>query len=149
MVTHTMAGQPLRVPIWFRLFALVSLLWNLLGLMTFLVQMNLDSQAIAQMSQAERYMYDTTPVWLNWVLGSALLSGLLGCLLLLLRRRQALGMLLLSLVAVLLHLGYVFGVQDAMAALGVEALPIPLLVLSWAVLLVWVGNFAGERRWLH
>nr|WP_240520033.1 hypothetical protein [Shewanella bicestrii] len=57
-------------------------------------------------------------------------------------------MLLASLVAVLVQMGYVFGIQQAAAVLGSDALMMPSVVILWGMFLVWFSRFAVTKHWL-
>lgn len=136
-----------NAPLWFYFVATLSLLWNLMGLLAFVIQMTMTSDAMAQMSQAQIKLYETTPVWVDAVFGLAVLSGVLGSSLLLLKKATAYKVLSASLIAVLLQMGYVFGIQQAATVLGNDALIMPSVVVIWAVFLVWFSHFSIGKHW--
>ncbi|MCU7999300.1 hypothetical protein L5M29_12795 [Shewanella sp. SM95] len=76
----------IKAPLWFYFVATLSLLWNIMGLMAFVMQMTMTPDALAQMSPDQIKLYETTPIWVDAVFGFAVVSGVLGCLLLLFRK---------------------------------------------------------------
>jgi len=82
------------------------------------------------------------------VFGFAVVSGVIGCLLLLVKKAFSYKVLLASLVAVLVQMGYVFGIQQAAAVLGRDALMMPSVVILWGMFLVWFSRLAVTKHWL-
>ncbi|MFV0595181.1 hypothetical protein [Shewanella sp.] len=137
-----------KVPLWFYFVALVSLLWNIMGLLAFIIQMTMTPEAMAQMSPDQIKLYESTPAWIDFIFGFAVVSGVIGCLLLLIKKAFSYKVLVASLVAVLLQMGYVFGIQQAAAVLGSDALIMPSVVILWGIILVWFSRFAVTKHWL-
>ncbi|MEL4280499.1 MULTISPECIES: hypothetical protein [Shewanella] len=137
-----------KAPLWFYFVSFVSLLWNIMGLLAFVIQMTMTPEAMAQMSPDQIKLYESTPAWLDCVFGFAVVSGVIGCLLLLIKKAFSYKVLVASLVAVLLQMGYVFGIQQAAAVLGSDALIMPSVVILWGVFLVWFSRFAVTKHWL-
>ncbi|MDL3984320.1 hypothetical protein [Shewanella xiamenensis] len=137
-----------KAPLWFYVIAVVSLLWNIMGLLAFVIQMTMTPDAMAQMSPDQIKLYESTPAWLNFVFGFAVVSGVIGCLFLLIKKAFSYKVLLASLVAVLVQMGYVFGIQQAVAVLGTDALVMPSVVILWGIFLVWFSRLAVTKHWL-
>lgn len=78
-----------KPPLWFFVVAVIALLWNAAGLMAVVADLRLSAADIAALSPDQQAMYAARPGWS--VVGSVLAvgAGTLGCLLLLLRKRQA------------------------------------------------------------
>ena len=75
-----------KAPLWFYFVAFISLLWNIMGLLAFVIQMTMTPEAMAQMSPDQIKLYESTPAWLDCVFGFAVVSGVIGCLLLLIKK---------------------------------------------------------------
>jgi hypothetical protein len=89
------------------------------------------------------------PRW-YWVAASlAVVWMLIGATGLVMRRRWAVAMLGLSLVAVIVQFGYTFLLMDAIAKVGAAlALPLPIVIVVAGVLSLWLGQVAAKRGWL-
>lgn len=138
-----------RQPAWFWLVAVSALLWNLFGLAMFYLSVTMTPEQLAQLPQAQREVTEGYPAWLWGVYGVAVVTGTLGALLLLLRRKVALTVFWVSLVAVLVLFAYALFPGRMLALMGpAQALPMPLAVIAVALLLVWFARRAGARGWL-
>ncbi|MCU8011677.1 MAG: hypothetical protein WC024_13835 [Shewanella sp.] len=138
----------IKAPLWFYFVATLSLLWNIMGLMAFVMQMTMTPDALAQMSPDQIKLYETTPIWVDAVFGFAVVSGVLGCLLLLFRKLIAYKVLVASLIAILLQMTYVFCIQQAAVVLGADALIMPSVVVVWGLFLVWFSQLSTTKSWL-
>ncbi|WP_411833947.1 hypothetical protein [Pseudoxanthomonas mexicana] len=128
-----------------RVVGVLALAWNLIGVAMFWIQMNLTPEQLAQFTEAQRQVYEATPGWLNIVYGVAVLAGVFGAIGLLLRRRWAVPLFLLSLLAVLVQVAGAFTLTPAWSAYGVAGLVMPAIVLLVALLLWRYAHRAAAR----
>ncbi|MGT2515266.1 hypothetical protein ACVOMT_14430 [Sphingomonas panni] len=76
-------------PPWFRIVAILFLLWGVAGVFAFYSQVTLGPAALAAMGEADRRFHASLPHWFAWVYGIATWGGLFGSIALLLGRRWA------------------------------------------------------------
>ncbi len=137
-----------KPPVWFYVVGVVALLWNAAGLLAVVADLRLSAADIAALPADQQALYAARPAWS--VLGSvlAVVGGTLGCLLLLLRKRLASLVLVLSLAGVLVQDLGLFGVAGA--AKGGNPVPIVLqgLVLLIAAGLLFLARRAEGKGWL-
>ena len=88
---------------WFKPVAIVALLWNLLGCFAYLQNVTLTPEAIAAMPEAQQAVYHAFPVWGVAGMAIAVWAGALGSLALVLRKRWAVEVLVVSLAGVILQ----------------------------------------------
>jgi hypothetical protein len=144
-----MNAPVMKRPAWFWVVAALALLWNLFGLAMFWMQYSMTPEQLAQLPEAQRTLHEAMPGWLWVVDGIAVVAGTLGSLLLLLKKRLALPVLQVSLVAVVVLFGYCLFPGRMLEVLGAaQALPMPILVTVVAMLLVWFARKAVARGWL-
>ncbi len=144
-----MNASAMRRPAWFRIVAVLALLWNLFGLAMAWMQYSMTPDQLAQLSEAQRTLHAAFPGWLWAVDFVAVIAGTLGSVLLLTGRRLALSMFWVSLVAVVVLFGYCLFPGRMIELLGAaQALPMPVLVTVVAALLVWFARRAVVRGWL-
>src|ERR1043165_433670 len=86
----------------------IALVWMLLGVVAWTMDYMTDEQTVAGMSETQRQLYAARPQWLFGVYAVAIFSGLLGAIGLLARKRWAIAMLVISLVAIVVQFGYTF-----------------------------------------
>ena len=76
------------------------------------------------------------------------LAGLLGTLLLVMLKRLAKPLLILSLLGVLVQCGWIVGMSNARAVEGNMAFVMPGVVTLVALFLVWLAMVGDRRGWL-
>lgn len=132
-------------PHWsFWLLGVLFLLWNLMGAMSFVMQMN--PEVVATFPEADQAMINGRPMWVTVGFALSVFGGALGCVLLLLKRAVALYVFLISLVGTLLAVGY-----SATLDLGYNAVVFVLtlvLPLAISIFLIWYTKFAQGKHWL-
>jgi hypothetical protein len=101
------------------------------------------------MDENQRRLVASTPAWVTGVYAVAVFSGLAGALGLVLRRRWATALLVLSLVAATLQFGWVILFSDALQLLGGSAAILPIAIMLVAALLVAFARSADRSGWLR
>lgn len=149
-MSATTASPAAPRPAWYMIAAIAALLWNLIGVTMFAMQYTLSPEALAALPAEQQSLYAALPGW-TWVAYAvAVFAGALGSLMLVLRRRAATWLLLLSLVAVVVQFLYQAVASEAVALLGPgEALGLPAFILVVAALLYWFARRSAARGWLR
>ncbi|QEG23871.1 hypothetical protein [Mariniblastus fucicola] len=124
------------VSLWFWVIGAIALLWNLMGLMAFAVQMAMTDETIAKLPEAQQEIYRNMPSWVIVCFAFAVCFGVLGCVLLLLRNKLAIPALILSLIGVLGQYGYMFFISNTAEVMGAGAMVLPAIVVLISIALV-------------
>lgn len=127
---------------------ILALLWNLAGVAMFCLQLSMDPAAVAALPAPQREVYEATPAWLNALFGIAVVAGLLGSVGLALKKRWAVMLFLLSLLAVLVQMVATYAVTPAWTAYGPAGLVMPVVVTGIAVFLWWYARSAAAKGWI-
>jgi len=137
-------------PRWFSIAAIAALLSNLIGVAMFAMHYTMSPEALATLTAEQQSLFEAMPPW-TWVAyGVATIAGVLGSLLLVMRRRAATWLLTLSLLAVAAQFAWQAVLSEAVALLGaMQALTLPLVVLLAAALVCWFAWRADARGWLR
>lgn len=144
-----MTLPPARPPWWYWAATVIALLWTLLGVVAWTMDLMLDPAALAEMSPAQQQLYAARPQWVFVLYGLAVFSAFAGAIGLLLRRRWVTTLFLLSLLAVVLQFGYILFGMDAIGLLGAgEALPFPIVIVLFGVFLLWFARYARRHGWI-
>jgi len=145
-----MTDQPISKPTrWFWILGIAALIWNLFGVMAYIMQVTLSDEALAQLPADQRMLYETIPAWATAAFATAVFAGVLGCIALLLRKTWATPLFVLSLIGVLVQMFHAFFLTDSMAVNGPGSAAMPLLVIIIATGLVWYSRLATARGWLN
>ncbi len=137
---------PETPPFWFRVAALLAVIWNAFGVVMYLSSVGMFGDPMAGLSEAERAAASSIPGWITGVFATGTFAGLIGSVGLLLRKAWAHPLLIVSLIALLVLEGWILFFSGAAAVSGVA---IPITVVVGALLLAWLARLAGQRGWLR
>ena len=98
-----------KPPAWFWVVAIVATLWACMGCASYLREVMMTPAELAAMPAAQAEMWRAMPSWLFGVFAFAVWVGLAGAVALLFRRRIARSLYVVSLIAVVVQFGYIFG----------------------------------------
>ena len=124
------------------------LVWNLMGVMAYLMQVTMSEEALAALPEAQRDLYMNTPAWATGAFAVAVFAGTVGCVFLLMKKSWAVPTLILSLLGILVQMFHAFALSPALEVLGPGGLVMPVLVTAGAVFLIWYGRRARSRGWI-
>ncbi len=133
----------------FWVIAIVSLLWNIIGVVNYLYSVTISPEALAAMSEAERAVYTDIPIFVNLCYAIAVFSGVLGSGLLLMRKALAVSFFLVSLLAIVLQFGFGLFLTPMLEAQGLAALLLPIVVIAVAAYLLWFSRRCAANAYLY
>ena len=126
----------------------VALVWNLLGVMAFMMQMMMSDEARAQLPELERTMYANIPSWYMIAFGIAVFAGALGCAALLLRKKWALQLFIISFIAIIAQQIYMFVLSDIGKQISGAQLGMTLSIPVIGLFLIWFARKKTAKDWL-
>ena len=142
------AEQAAKPPVWFWIIVVVMTLWNAAGVAAFVAQVTMTPEALAQLPAEEQALYTGLPVWALAAFAVAVFGGLLGCLGLILRKRWAVPLFVLSLIGVLVQFGHALLQTSAVEVHGTQAVIGPVVIIVAGIFLIWFSLLASKRQWL-
>jgi len=133
----------------FWIIAVLALLWNIIGFYMWLYEYFLMTDEIRDSLPPEQVeIMANAPAWNMYLYGLAVITGLLASLLLLMRKKSAVGVFMLSLIAVLaLQLYWMFA-MDIVEKMGPSSLIMPLIVIAIAIFEYFYSKGAAKNGWL-
>ncbi len=138
----------IKPPIWFWIISVVALIWNGMGVNQYIQQAYKTEGFMAMYNEEQLALIDNTPSWAIAAFAIAVFGGLIGSLALLLKKKWANTMFLLSLIAIIIQMTYNFIVIDAMEVYGPGAIYMPIMVILFAVFLIWFSKKGITKGWL-
>lgn len=137
-----------KPPVWFWVLSVLALLWNLVGVMAYIIDVSLTAEDLEKLPEAERLLRESMPAWVTAAFAVAVWGGFLGCVALLLRKKWARPVLLLSLIAIIVQVGYSFFMSNSFEVYGPSSVIMPMAVLIIGIMLVVFARIAHHRLWI-
>lgn len=137
-----------KPPVWFWIVSIVALLWNLMGVLAYLQQAFMTEEALAALSEPERLLLETRPAWATAAFALAVWGGLLGCVALLLRKKWAKPVLIISLIGILVQMIHSFFISKNLEVYGPGEISMPILIILIGVGLVFFARIATRKLWI-
>ena len=123
--------------------AVVGLIWNAMGAMNFVMQM--DADMLSKYPESHRALIENRPIWATGGFAVAVFGGVLGCLLLLFRKSVAFHVFNASLLGVIVAMIHTFGSPIELSTFDIVlTILMPVVV---AAFLIWYAKRARTRGW--
>ncbi len=133
---------------WFWVVTAIALVWNLMGVMAYLAQVTMSPEALQALPENERTLLESAPAWSTGAFAIAVWGGTLGCILLLLRRKLATLVLILSFVGILVQMVHAFFMSKSIEVYGPGGMVMPVMVLIIGAFLIWFSRKAAANGWM-
>jgi len=137
-----------KTPIIYWIVAVIATLWNAMGCFNWFLEYNYFKNPDSRIALPEnmRDLYDYTPEWSYIVFAIAVVTGLIGSILLLMKKKSAVPVLLISLVTVLiLQLNFLF-LSGALSDKGLSSIIVmPLVVIVFSVFIYFFARAWRDR----
>jgi len=132
-----------KPPIWFWIITVVALIWNGMGVMMYLTHAFITDEMIAALPEEQQAEFLVEhPAWYTALFALAVFCGALGCLALLIRKKWAFMLFVVSFVTATIQQVYIIAtVEDASPVM-------PLMVIIVCAFLVWFTKMGIAKRWL-
>jgi hypothetical protein len=131
-----------KPPVWFWIVSVIALLWNAMGVKQYLGQAYQTDSWRSALTDEQFEMISNFPVWLTAAFAIAVFAGLLGSLGLLLRKKWAYMLFVLSLIAVIAQMGYIL-IQGHFDGIGMT-----ISIIVFAIFLVWFSKKSISKGWI-
>ena len=124
---------------WIKPVLITALLWNILGVFAFIMQLLLTPEMVSKLPQEQQLAYNSQPLWATLAFAIAVFGGALGCVLLLFKKSLARLTLIISLAAILAQQYYNFMIINSINLFGISAILMPIAVTIIAIALVYLS----------
>ncbi len=148
--THTTeSSDTSSPPVWFWVISVVALLWYLMDTSAFFMRLFMTDDAIKAMPENQQHLFQNIPLWVNIVFACEVFGGTLGCIALLLRKKWALPLFVISILGVLAQTSNIWFLTDAISAMGAPAIVMPLVAIIIASAMIFIAQLAITKDWLR
>ena len=123
----------------FWIISIIALIWNAMGVMAYIGQAYMTDDMLQALPEAEQAFYANIPAWVTAAFAISVFAGLLGCIGLLVRKKWAVSLFILSFIGVIAQQVYNFFMQDYIELSGARMI-MPIVVFVVCVFLIWYSK---------
>ncbi|GAA4808422.1 hypothetical protein [Litoribaculum gwangyangense] len=131
-----------KPPVWFWIISVIALIWNAMGVDQYLGQAYKTERWKSALTDEQLEIILNFPSWLTAAFAIAVFAGALGSLGLLLRKKWAYSLLVLSLIAVIVQMGYILSQGHA------DNMAMTISIIVFSLLLVWFSKKSLSKGWI-
>lgn len=141
-------AQRVEPPAKFWIIAIAALVWNGIGVFSFINRLQMTGEEVFALPALERQVFMLTPEWVTMVFGMAVIFGSLGAMYLLVRRKTAVFMFMVSLLSVLVQMGYSLYLSGYLDIFSAKTMLLPAAIIGISVYLLHFSRNAIVLRWI-
>lgn len=143
-------SKQIKIPKWFWVLAVIFLLWNIMGLLSFIGHTFITQEALAKLPENERALYEDYPFWTIILFAIATFGGLIGSIGLIIKRRWSKHFFIISFLAIVPQMIHnVFYTKSKEVYGTAQAVTMPILVVCIGAFLIWFSNYAINKNWFN
>lgn len=135
-----------KPPIWFWIVSVLALIWNGMGVMAYLARAFATEEMIAALPEEQQAEFLAEyPAWYTAAFALAVFCGVLGCIALLIRKKWAHPLFVISALGAIVQHIYLFMNVE----MDGSAMAMPILVILVCLFLIWFAKKAISKSWIH
>ena len=132
----------------FYIIGVAALIWNLIGVMTYVMQVTMTDAAMAALPEDQQAFIQNSPVWVTAAYAIAVNAGALGCVLLLVRQTWAYLVLVVSFAGIIIQNLYGYFMGGAVEVYGAKGVGLSVMVIVIGAYLIWYAKSSTDKGWL-
>ncbi|SIN90948.1 hypothetical protein SAMN02745824_2261 [Parasphingorhabdus marina DSM 22363] len=117
----------------FWVIGIIALIWNGLGVAAYFQQMFMSAEDFAALPELQRNLLSSQPFWVTAAFAVAVFAGFFAAIMLLLRKRLAVRLSLLSLIAVIIQFSSYLILDGYLEFIGTQGWIMPLTIPLFAI----------------
>ncbi|NRD20085.1 hypothetical protein HNV08_08490 [Winogradskyella eckloniae] len=135
-----------KPPFWYWIVSVLALFWNGAGVMAYLGRGFVTDDMIAQLPKAEQAEFLVEyPAWYTAAFALAVFCGFLGCISLLIKKKWAYVLFIISAIGAIIQHVYLFVNVDITGAATI----MPIMVIVVCLGLIWFAKQAIKKYWIN
>lgn len=127
---------------------MLALLWYVMDMSAFYMRLTMTDDAISAMPEGQQHLFRDIPKWVNVVFAAEVFGGVLGSVALLLRKRWALPLFVVSILGTLAQTANIWFLTDAISAMGAPAIVMPIVASAVCAGLILFSRVATSKCWI-
>jgi hypothetical protein len=133
----------------FWIISVLALMWNLMGVMMYIMQVTMSPETLQALPEAEQQLYTNIPMWATAAFAIAVWGSTLGCILLLLRKKLANPVFTIAYFAIMVQMVHSLFISKSIEVYGPgQAASMPIMIILIGGFLIWYSRRATAMGWL-
>ena len=137
-----------KPPTWFWVVSVIALLWNLVGVFNYLNQAFNQQAILETLNQAQREAFEGIPAWATAAFAIAVFSGTIASIGLLVRKKWAKPLCIISLIAAVAQFIHWLFISNAVEAFGPSTYAMPVIIIVIGLYLISFSKKGIQKGWL-
>ena len=137
-----MTNSKVKPPVWYWIVSVIALIWNGLGVDGYLGQAYNTERYRSSFTPEQLETAANAPSWIMRAFAVAVFAGVIGSIALLLRKKWAFSLYLISLIAVIAQMGY-FLINGHYDNIGMT-----ISIIVFAMFLLWFSKKSISIGWI-
>lgn len=131
------------------LVSIVAFIWNAMGVYNYLGNAYKWDSFTQGMNKQQLELMGSIPAWVTAAFAVAVFSGIIGSILLLVRKKSAVILFIVSLTAVIVQMSFVLFSQKAKSMYNAEDIYMTVAVVAMSLFLTWFSKMSYTKKWLQ
>ncbi|AOW19829.1 hypothetical protein [Urechidicola croceus] len=132
----------------FWIIGIIALLWNAMGVNQYIQQAYNSESYRAMYSEEQLAIIDKLPSWYTAIFAIAVFASLIGCILLLLRKKSAVLLFQIAFIAVVIQTSYNLFINEGKEYYGNFEYSMLIMIPLFAFFLAWYSKNSKIKGWL-
>lgn len=137
-----------KPPTWFWVVAIFMLIWNLMGVGSFVMHMGMTGEAIAALPEEQQQLYTDYPLWATVFFGLAVGLSTLGSIGLVMRKKWSRPVFLAAFVFIIIQMVHNLFFTKSMEVYGPGAAVMPVMIIIVGLFLIWMSSHTIKKNWI-
>jgi len=141
-------NDSIKIPVWFYTVAVIAIVWNAMGVMAYIGTVMMSAEDFLKMPEVQQSMQTAMPMWAKAAFAMAVFAGVIGSLMLLLKKSMAVPILIISLIAIIAQQINFIILMKGFDFIGNPAKIMTIMIIVVGFLLVWLAMSAKAKQWI-
>lgn len=137
-----------KPPIWFWIVSVVALVWNAMGVLQYLGQTYQTESFKSQYTNEQLEIISNTPAWAIAAFATAVFGGILASIALVLRKKAAYPLFLISLIGVVVQMIHNLFLVKSVDIYGPFAVIMTGMIIVFSLLFLWFSKKSIANHWI-
>jgi hypothetical protein len=137
-----------KPPIWYWIISILALLWNIMGVLNYLNKAYNTQGFREQYTNEQLEILLNTPAWVTAAFALGVFGGVIGSVALLLRKKWAYYLFLISLLGVIIQMIHNLFIIKSIDFYGPSAAIMTAMIIGFSLLLVWFSKKSISKDWI-